>query len=248
MEQGARLHPPTPIHVVSLDRTADRWRAFQADNPGIAAERFAAVDGRTLDRQALIAAGLIAAELDYTPGAFGCALSHAALWRRCVETGAPLTVCEDDAMLRPDFLTATAEASAQAGDAGLTLWGWNFDSVLAGRLFGETPFAMGFDQARMRASIDLFRQDRARPTLLRLHRALGTVCYTVTPCGAQALLARCFPLRPESIFIPLLGRELANTGIDIAMNAAYPDMGAYAAFPPLALTRNDASASTVEGA
>ncbi len=240
------LGAPGPIHVVSLARTPDRWRAFQADNPGLEVERFAAVDGRALDLAELAAAGLVLPGLDYTPGAFGCALSHAALWRLCVESGAPLTVCEDDAVLRPDFAERAAETAAQADGAELILWGWNFDSVLAGRLFDDTPFAMGFDQGRMRADLDGFRRDPTRPTLLRLQRALGTPCYTVTPAGAQALLARCFPLRPQTVFIPLLGRELANTGVDIAMNAAYPDMAAYAAFPPLALTRNEVAASTVE--
>ncbi|MGC1302044.1 MAG: glycosyltransferase family 25 protein [Caulobacteraceae bacterium] len=239
--------PPGAVHVISLDRTPERWSHFQADNPGIAMERFAAVDGRAAPLVALVEAGLADAGLGYTPGAFGCALSHAALWRRCVESGDALTVCEDDAILRPDFAAAAAATAAQVDGAELILWGWNFDSVLAGRLFGETPFAMGFDQARMRGSIDRFREDRVQPTLLRLHRALGTVCYTVTPRGAQVLLARCFPLRPESVFIPLLDRDLPNTGVDIAMNAAYPEMAAYVAFPPLALTRNDALASTVEG-
>jgi glycosyl transferase, family 25 len=245
---GAPGPIPGPVYVISLDRTPERWRAFLADNPDLEVARFPAVDGRSVDVAKLRAGGLAAAGLDYTPGAYGCALSHAALWRLCVDTGAPLTVCEDDAVLKPDFAARAAEAAALAPEAELIVWGWNFDSVLAGRLFDDTPFAMGFDQARMRADLDGFRRDRTRPTLLRLQRAMGTPCYTITPAGARTLLAFCFPLRPGSVFIPLLGRDLSNNGIDIPMNAAYPDMGAYAAFPPLALTRNEAAASTVEPA
>ena len=237
-----------PIHVVSLGRTPARWAAFQADNPELQARRFPAVDGRTTDRAALVAGGLLHPALDYTPGAVGCALSHIALWTVCAERGETLTVCEDDAVLRADFTAAAADTLASAPGAELVLWGWNFDSVLAGRLFGDTPYAMGFDQARMRADIPAFRAGRERATLLRLHRALGTPAYTLTPIGAQALLTRCLPLRPLTIYMPLLDRELANTGVDIAMNATYPDMAAYAAFPPLALTRNDVAASTVEDA
>jgi glycosyl transferase family 25 len=237
---------PGHIHVISLARTPERWRGFQADNPGLQAERFDAVDGRAVDLAELAAAGLVRPGLAYTPGAYGCALSHAALWRRCVETGAPLTICEDDAVLKPGFAARAAEAAAQVPDAELIVWGWNFDSVLGGRLFDDTPFAMGFDQARMRLDLEGFRRDRTRPTMLRLQRALGTPCYTVTPTGAQTLLNFCFPLRPGSIFVPLLGRELSNNGIDIPMNGAYPDMAAYAAFPPLALTLNDTAGSTVE--
>jgi hypothetical protein len=81
---------------------------------------------------------------------------------------------------------------------------------------------------------------------LRLHRALGTVCYTVSPKGAAKLTALCVPLAPQRVYFPLLDRESDNTGIDIAMNAAYPQLAAYVGFPPLALTLNDPALSTVD--
>jgi hypothetical protein len=59
-------------------------------------------------------------------------------------------------------------------------------------------------------------------------------------------LALCLPLAPTQVFFPLLNRESDNTGIDIPMNAAYPKLAAYAAFPPLALTLNVTAHSTVE--
>jgi GR25 family glycosyltransferase involved in LPS biosynthesis len=189
---------------------------------------------------------MLASDLTYTPGAMGCALSHIAFWRACAAADGPVTVCEDDAILHPDFSRCAAAAADIQPDFDLILWGWNFNSVLAGDLFDGAPFAMAFDEARMGQSLAAFRSQRPTPTLLHLHRAFGTLCYTLSPKGAAKLLALCLPLAPRRVFFPLLGRESDNTGIDIAMNAAYPQIAAYAAFPPLALTLNQSALSTVE--
>jgi GR25 family glycosyltransferase involved in LPS biosynthesis len=236
-----------PLYVISLARTPQRWRAFEAANRGGPAyTRFDAVDGLKTDRGELVAGGLMTGDLAYTAGAIGCALSHIAFWRACALADGPVTVCEDDAILHPDFQACAAAAADLKPDFDLILWGWNFNSVLAGEVFEGAPFAMGFDEARMRQSTAAFRSTSPRPTLLRLNRAFGTLCYTLSPKGAAKLLALCLPLAPLRVFFPLLDRESDNTGIDIPMNAAYPQMAAYAAFPPLALTLNETALSTVE--
>jgi len=236
-----------PLYVISLERTPQRWRAFEAANEGGPTyTRFDAVDGLKVDPAELISSGMVASDLSYTPGAMGCALSHITLWRACAVADGPITVCEDDAILHPHFQTCAAAAADLQPDFDLILWGWNFNSVLAGELFAGAPFAMGFDEDRMRQSIAAFRFQRPAPTLLRLHRAFGTLCYTLSPKGAAKLLALCLPLAPRRVFFPLLNRESDNTGVDIPMNAAYPEIAAYAAFPPLALTLNQTALSTVE--
>jgi GR25 family glycosyltransferase involved in LPS biosynthesis len=236
-----------PLYVISLERTPDRWRTFEAANQGGPGyTRFNAIDGLKIDPSALISGGVIAGDLSYTPGAVGCALSHITLWRACAAADGPVTVCEDDAILHPDFAACAAATADRRPDFDLILWGWNFNSVLAGDVFDGAPFAMGFDETRMRRSVAAFRSQRPAPTLLRLSRALGTPCYTLSPKGASKLLALCLPLAPRRVFFPLLNRESENTGIDISMNAAYPEIAAFVAFPPLALTLNDAALSTVE--
>jgi GR25 family glycosyltransferase involved in LPS biosynthesis len=236
-----------PLYVISLARTPERWQAFEAANEGGPAyARFDAVDGRKIDPAELIASGMMTAGLGYTLGAIGCALSHIAFWRACAVADGPVTVCEDDAILHPAFDACAAAAADLRPDFDLILWGWNFNSVLAGELFDGAPFAMGFDEAKMRHATAAFCNHRPAPTLLRLHRAFGTLCYTLSPRGAAKLLALCLPLAPARVFFPLLNRESDNTGIDIPMNAAYPKIAAYAAFPPLALTLNVTALSTVE--
>jgi GR25 family glycosyltransferase involved in LPS biosynthesis len=236
-----------PLYVISLERTPQRWRAFEAAHQGGPAyTRFDAVDGRKIDPAELISSGVMAEGLNYTPGAVGCALSHLAFWRACAVADGPVTVCEDDAILHPDFSRCAAAAADLHPDFDLILWGWNFNSVLSGELFDGAPFAMGFDEALMGQSIAAFRSQRPTPTLLRLHRAFGAPCYTLSPKGASKLLRLCLPLAPRRVFFPLLNREIDNTGIDIPMNAAYPAIAAYAALPPLALTLNETAISTVE--
>jgi len=236
-----------PLYVISLERTPERWRAFEAANQGVPDyTRFDAVDGRKIDPNALISGGLMAGGLSYTPGAMGCALSHISLWRACAAADGPVTVCEDDAILHPDFHASAVVAADLQPDFDIILWSWNFNSVLAGEVFKGAPFAMGFDEARMRQSVAAFRSQRPAPTLLRLSRALGTPCYTLSPKGAAKLLALCLPLAPCRVFFPLLNRESDNTGIDIPMNAAYSEIDAFVAFPPLALTLNEVALSTVE--
>jgi hypothetical protein len=127
------------------------------------------------------------------------------------------------------------------------LWGWNFDSVLSAELAPGAPFRAAFDQAALRRSIADYRGSHLEPLLLRLRRALGCICYTITPRGARRLIEFCFPLRPLEVGFPLLDRRLPNTGVDIPMNAAYDAIEAYVCFPPLVVTPNDTANSTVQG-
>jgi GR25 family glycosyltransferase involved in LPS biosynthesis len=237
-----------PVRVISLDRTPERWTAFQERNRGVVPfERARAVDGRALDRAELVRGGLLADPALYSDGALGCALSHLALWRACLQSRAPLTICEDDAVFHPDFaahLESLLETSADQFD--LVLWGWNFDSVLCADLAPGLPFSAGFDQAALRGSVTAWREAPLDPLLLRLRRAFGSPGYTITPRGARRLGVFCFPIRELDIRFPQMERAFPNTGIDLAMNATYDWLDAYVSFPPLLITPNDLASSTVQ--
>ena len=57
--------------------------------------------------------------LPMSAGERGCAASHAALWKRCVRSGAPLLILEDDANLGCGFAVAVAQlAGAVEGALG----------------------------------------------------------------------------------------------------------------------------------
>jgi glycosyl transferase, family 25 len=237
-------------YVINLDRSIDRWSDFQAQNRDLQenCHRFSGIDGRTLDRQVLVSSGLIKPDLVYGPGALGNALSHLALWEKSVAEKRPLTICEDDVIFNNNFFPATeALVRELPPNWHVVYWGWNFDSVIQFELINGVSSCVGrFNQREMRQGIATFRVANVRPQLFRLMRAFGTVCYSVSPEGARLMKELCFPLQNMTIPIGALERVLENRSLDILLNSIFRRIGAYASFPPLAITPNDHSISTVE--
>lgn len=236
------------IHVINLDRSTERVREFQRQNAHMRGiQRYSAIDGSTVDRQALVEAKKIAPGLLYTNGAIGCAMSHLHFWEAAAAENSQITICEDDAIFHhafPDlasrFITGLPE------DWDLVLWGWNFDSILCFELLpGVSPCLARFDQDHLRKTVDHFQRQALAPQPFRLIRAFGTPCYTVSPSGARKLLDRCLPIRPFTIPFPTIHPEFPNNGIDIVMNREYQDINAYVSVPPLVITKNDHAISTV---
>ncbi len=240
------------IYVINLDRSLDRMAAFEALNGQLPVNfiRLSAVEGKNSARGALVDRGIITADLRYGDGALGNALSHLALWDLAIERNRPLAICEDDAILNRGFAQA-AEILLQSlpNDWHIILWGWNFDSiVLFDMVPGVSPCLGMFDQDRMRMGIDAFQSAELHPQHFRLFKAFGVVSYSVSPRGAQAMKNLCLPLSNRDVFIPGLGRSVPNTAIDVALNETYPRINAYVSFPPLVITRNFHSNSTVQEA
>ncbi len=238
------------IHVINLDRSRDRLLAFEKQNGHLEPNmlRFPAVEGKNVARGPLVDRGIITADLGYSDGSLGNALSHLALWDLAIEKNQSLTVCEDDAIFNRGFGPA-AEPLIEAlpRDWHVIFWGWNFDSIV---LFDMIPGVSGclgyFDQDRMRMGIDAFQSARLMPQPFRLFNTFGIVCYSVSPMGAQAMKQHCLPFRNMDVFIPGLGRAVPNRALDIMLNGVYPRVNAYVSFPPLIITRNFHSNSTVQ--
>ena len=240
------------IHVINLDRCKDRMAAFEKLNRPREVNflRFSALDGKNVARSPLIESGIITADLCYGEGALGCALSHLALWNLAIEQSQSLTVCEDDAIFNRSFGPA-GESLIQAlpPDWHLILWGWNFDSIVMFNMIpGVSPCLGMFDQDRMRLGIEAFQTARLTPQPFRLFNAFGTVGYSVSPAGARAMKQHCLPFRNMDVFIPGLGRAVPNRDFDIMLNDAYPRLNAYVSLPPLIITRNFHSISTIRQA
>jgi GR25 family glycosyltransferase involved in LPS biosynthesis len=88
----------TKVVCINLDRRPDRWQRIQKElaRHGIdSVERFAAIDGDTVEKPA----GWI-----HTRGAYGCLLSHVEVVKEARQSGASaVLIFEDDAVLDPDF-------------------------------------------------------------------------------------------------------------------------------------------------
>jgi len=228
----------------SLARAAERRAAFLRRNGHLKIEFVDAVDGRALTAGQIAATGAFTPELraegTYGPHDYGAALSHYHLWKEAAAGRDPLTIAEDDALLRHDFESRSAHLlSTLPPGWDIVLWGWNFDSVLHVHPMGSvSPVVMGFDQNQLRHSLDAFQALQTPVQAWRLERAFGLMAYTLSPGGAARLLQLCFPQRPLSVSIPMAGHHVRNVGVDVAPNAVYRDIQAFACFPPLAASPN----------
>ncbi len=236
--------------VLNFDRSTERLAQFRRDNPSHAdIRRFSAVDGRTLDRAEMQACGVLSPELLYGDGALGSALSHLGQWQHAAQTGRPITVLEDDAVLCGNFREEAARllASLPAG-WDFVLWGYNFDTFLTYHILpGLSSCTATFDQERLRRTIGTFHTVAVTATLYRLVCALGIPGYTISPQGAMRLLRACLPLRPAQSFYPGLNQWFGHRSIDFMLNTLHETHATYVAVPPLVVSANEASTSTVAG-
>lgn len=237
------------IQVISLKNSTARRRTFSHWNRHLEFDFFPAIDGAAISQETISSSNCFLEPLAYGPGAYGCALSHRALWQRAVDATRPLTIAEDDAIFRLDFQNQAARfIDGLPDDWDLILWGWNFDSILSARVTESlAPVLMLFDQAALRKTLGRYQSSTDIPIRYRLHYCFGTPAYTISPKGAERYLQACFPIRDFMIDIPGLSGPIRNNGIDIVMNQIYGLTAAYVALPPLAVTPNMSETSTING-
>jgi glycosyl transferase, family 25 len=231
-----------PIRVISLARQPERRSGFLRRNAHLSCTFLDAVDGSTLTGEQIRACGLFLPEVEstYDAHAYGVAMSHWQLWKEAAAADRPITIAEDDAIFRHDFEARSGQVLATLPpDWDFVLWGWNFDSVVCVYPMGSvSPVAMLFDESRLRASLDEFQAIASPVQAFRLERAFGLPAYTLSPRGAAKLLDLCFPQRQEPVWLPVFSRFLANIGVDVSANAAFPQTQSFACFPPIVVTPN----------
>jgi glycosyl transferase, family 25 len=240
------------LHLINLDRSADRLARFGEINGHVGdVERFAAIDGATVDVAPLVAGGIVEPGVRrfYSNGALGCALSHLALWERVIASGQSAAIVEDDAIFHRDFAAWSERLlGALPPDWEIVLWGWNYDSPL---LFDMPGLATGMvlcDYENIRVRTPDFQGHPIVPTMVRLRQALGLVCYSLSPAGARKLRDFCLPIRFMKVpFRATKGGLMPNIGIDVMMSAQFPSLKAFACLPPLVVAHYDWAASTIRG-
>jgi GR25 family glycosyltransferase involved in LPS biosynthesis/Tfp pilus assembly protein PilF len=237
-----------PVKVISLARSTERRSTFSALNGHVDFEFFDAIVGASVAAEAARMPALFQPGLPYTAGAIGCAMSHLFLWQEAAATNMPITVLEDDAILRHDFQEQSARLLEQLPEEwDIMLLGYNFDAPLALQVMpGVSPAVVHFDQEQLRRGSHAFQALRETPSLMKLDEAFGICGYMISPQGARKLIAECFPLKTRSFYIRSLKRDVLNYGVDIPMCHAYSRLNSYCAFPPIVVSKNERATSTVQ--
>jgi GR25 family glycosyltransferase involved in LPS biosynthesis len=237
-------------YVISLARRPDRRERFLRWNAakGIDISVFDAVDGQTLDKQTLLRANLIDdLNLNFTMGFLGSAMSHRALWEKCIALGHPILIFEDDVFLPDalhDWIAPALEELARGCD--IVFLGYNRDAILSvGYGAGQwcniafEPPSVAFEQEAEQHS----RWSRAKShCLLDTRLVWGITAYAISPASAAALLLHCFPLsNKRAVQMYGAARVLAPYGIDGMVNLAIQlgRITARVVFPPLVIGPND---------
>ncbi|MGA2571987.1 MAG: glycosyltransferase family 25 protein [Terracidiphilus sp.] len=236
------------VHVINLDRSKDRLASFMDKNRHLAdVVRFPAVNGANLGAEQMTSAGVLSADAPpFTRGALGSALSHLSLWKLAIDRSEAVTIAEDDALFNHAFdLQGEALLRSLPPNWDIVLWGWNFDSTLLfDFLEGVAPCVVLFSESELALHADQFQRLEIHPRPYSLQNAFGILAYSVSPHGAAKLANHCLPLRRMEVFCPGLNRSVENCTIDVMMNAIYPKINSYVAFPPLAISKNEKAAST----
>jgi len=235
------------VNLINLDRSPERLAEFQRRNSHLTdVVRFPAIDGRSLDRVNLVRDGVITDDLSYTPGAIGCAISHTTLWQLAIERSKPVTVAEDDAIFSHTFEAHAEDMLAKMPDWDIILWGWNFDAFLwLNPLPGVSVARMQLYQESLRQNLDTFQCLDMPSCPMKLLHCFGTLCYTISPKGAQEMLKACLPLCRRLISFPEFNVTIENIGLDYVMNAVYPSLRSFVCMPPLVVSENRKETSTV---
>jgi tetratricopeptide (TPR) repeat protein len=241
------------VHFINLDRSKDRLAEFEHINSHLTEPiRYPAVDGQTLDIASLAARGLVTEDIlkNYVISSVGHAISNLALWDIAIQTGKQVTICEDDAIFNQQFeFHAEQLINILPPNWDLVVWGWNFDSIFYFEMLpGIVKCQAWFDQGRMILNTTAFQHEHLSPGVFKLLWAWGTPCYTVSPKGARTLKSKLLPFRPMSTFRPdgRPGPPIVVVGIDGALNDLYRHIDSFACFPPLAITKNERTRSTIQ--
>ena len=243
------------LNVISLPARADRRAQFAAWNarPGTEIAFVDAVVGAALDRNQLMAQGLVSADAaHFSAGALGNALSHHRLWLQAAAASEPTFIFEDDACLRADFAAQAAGALAQIpADWDLVFLGYNTNAIVAVQSRDGLKTLLHFDEGAKRNAnyFTAFARDPApAPTPLHCFQAWGTLAYAISRRGAARLLKACFPLSgANDIFMFGQNRKLQPYTLDGMINVALQraPLSAFCLFPPLAVSSNDVAGSDV---
>lgn len=233
------------VHVLNLPRRLDRRETFLKWNSQeqLQIKWIEAVDGQQLQFADMVREGIVLDKAThFTAGHIGCGLSHKLMWERAVRENQPLIICEDDAILRGDFVSEATRGMEQLPPQwDFLLFGYNFDSVLDVELIPHLELRSQFSKRVFTTSeLSDFVANRQPSVCLPMNNGFGFHAYAVSPKGAKQLIELCFPMAGISVGVPALNSIITPApSIDIIANAHYRRLHAYCMVPPLTISPHD---------
>lgn len=227
------------IHLINLDRSADRLHRFWEHNRHLdesAIRRVSAMDGASLDRHALISLGYIKKDLPYGAGTLGCAMSHIKLWEMAVAENRSITIFEDNVVVSYSFDDKCRQVlSSLPADWDIIQWGYRLNPSYAWIDFGISKATLGCYGEKNFKGNQEFQAAKLTPSVFRLLHSFGLQAYSISPKGARVALEHCLPLRERSITFPDAGVAINDNGIDMALCGVYPKINAFICMPQLVM-------------
>ncbi|MCE2574441.1 glycosyltransferase family 25 protein [Komagataeibacter sp. FNDCR2] len=233
---------------INRDKDQKRREIFLKNNSHLSnIKRFSAIDGNTINREELISRGIITEDCIYINSAIGNALSHISLWNGVVESGKSACIFEDDAVLCHNFEEQYENILKNIGsDWEIILFGYNTDAML---YLDVVPSILEgiftFDDVKFKKNIGQFSSQNITTQPIKLREAFGLCGYAISPKGAARLTNAIIPLRAMELHIKIVNGLYKNGSLDNFLCAAYREMDAYCCVPPLCVSENDKSLSTM---
>lgn len=233
---------------INRDKDEKRRALFLKNNAHVGGlKRFSAVDGATIDRNDLLARGIISEDCTYRDSAIGNALSHISLWSGVMESGRSACIFEDDAILCRNFEEQYQNILRNVPDTWeIILLGYNTDALLYMEMIPSmlegifTP-----NNNKFMENINRFSSTTITSQPLKLREAFGLCGYAISPRGAARLIEAIIPIRKMNLAIKIVGGQYQNGSLDNFLCAAYKEMDAYCCVPPICASENDQSLSTI---
>ncbi|MGO9004903.1 MAG: hypothetical protein ACLQB4_03955 [Beijerinckiaceae bacterium] len=87
--------------------------------------------------------------------------------------------------------------------------------------------------------ISAFQNCSSNPVPYRLLRAIGIICYTITPNGARRRRQLCLPVRGDIWVFREIRLRMPHQAVDVGMCNALPHVKGFYSFPPLVMSLNE---------
>jgi len=237
-------------YVISLPGDNGRLEKFTTDNCNFTFNVHRAVRGSDIRKNTPFMNSLFSEEVQniYSDGAIGCAASHIDIWKQvaCLAAGG-VNVFEDDAVLNANFdnLSEGLLKCAEV-EPDLIVWGFNFDMPLYLDMADLGPSPIIFQQVMLESQGPHLKFKDNIHSLLPLSFFFGTCAYYISSLGARKLLELVLPISYRECALPFMKKNVRNIGIDIAISQRLGKIRAYVSMPPLAVTMNEKTSSTVQ--